>query len=305
MTTSATMITDSISASGVRIMTFELEYPRIVHGELMTHRVFSRNASSSRAIPVSTMNELILDNIAEPIHYGKNQSGMQDAGEHEELIYGRYTPAEWWRFAAECAVNFSNGFASAGYHKQVCNRVTEFAQHMKVVLTTTCIDNWFNLRYHTDADPTIHMLAACMLAAYKDSEPRVLNEGEWHVPYYVDGYWSEHKEGKDLHGATLDDALKISSSCCAQVSYRKTDDTIEKARTVYSRLVESEPAHASPTEHQATPIKECISFNPETWDDGVTHVDKYGNLWSGNFKGWIQHRQLIPNHVCNDYKLDD
>jgi hypothetical protein len=130
----------------------------------------------------------------------------------------------------------------------------------------------------------------------------------WHTPYYGEGYWD------CLSGDSLEDALAISSSCCAQVSYRLLDDSIEKARMVYKRLVESSPVHASPFEHAATPMKGSgeepsgwdMAFNhsgfPESWENGVTHSDRQGNLWSGNFKSWIQHRQLIPNNVCNNYK---
>ena len=117
------------------------------------------------------------------------------------------------------------------------------------------------------------------------------------------------------HFSTLKNALAISSSCCAQVSYRKLDDRLEKAEEVYARLIESEPVHASPFEHQATPMGESGEFwdkdgdysvnlqcDPDTWEDGITAVDRNGNFWSGNFKGWIQHRQLIKNNACWDYK---
>jgi hypothetical protein len=305
MTITAKIIADSISESGVRITTFELEFPRIVMSEFLTHRIFSRNAASSRAIPVKSMNEAIKQNIARPIQFGKNQSGMQDAGEHFELIEGKYTPQQWWDMAAEIALDFSNAFDRAGYHKQVCNRLTEPFQHMKVVLTSTSYDNWFNLRWHEDADPTIHVLADVILAAYEDSEPRLLLEGEWHTPYFQDGYWSPSHvvDGEFVAacGTSLGDALKISSSCCAQVSFRKSDDTLEKAKLVYSRLVESFPVHASPTEHQATPIACDKEYQFPEWPDGVTHMDRDGVLYSGNFKGWIQHRQLIPNHDCTKF----
>ena len=44
------------------LWTFELTYPRYIHSEFMTHRVFSRNASSSRAIPVKRMIEQVRNN---------------------------------------------------------------------------------------------------------------------------------------------------------------------------------------------------------------------------------------------------
>ena len=74
-------------------------------------------------------------------------------------------------------------------------------------------------------------------------------------------------------------AIKISASCCAQVSYRTLDTSIEKAIKIYNRLVESKPMHASPFEHQARPI-----------------YDMKQNV--GNFKGWKQHRHEILDNTC-------
>lgn len=311
MTVTAEIIADSINEAGIRITTFELDYPRIVHAELMTHREFSRNASSSRAIPTKTILERVMSDPAMPTFFGKNQAGMQDAGEHFELING-YTPQEWWKLMALSAAKFSEGFADAGYHKQVANRGTEFAQNIKVVVTATSYDNWFWLREDEMSDPTIRDLAHVMLSAYNDSSARLLLPGEWHVPYYFDGFWSAVGDGKlfelavDVHGHTLAEALKISSSCCAQVSYRKSDDSLEKAVGLYDRLVGAEKKHASPFEHQGTPVAKSTVFTnafayPMNWEPGITHVDRQGVFHSGNLKGWIQHRQLIPNHVCNSF----
>ena len=76
-TITAKIIKDSISAEGVRLTTMELVYPRFIHAEFMTHRMFSRNASSSRAIPVEKMIERVIREPAEPVHWGLNQPGMQ------------------------------------------------------------------------------------------------------------------------------------------------------------------------------------------------------------------------------------
>lgn len=307
MTVTAEIIADSINEDGTRITTFVLDYPRIVHAELMTHREFSRNAASSRAIPTKAVLDRVMNDPAMPVHFGKNQTGMQDAGEHFELING-YTPQEWWKLMALSAAKFSEGFAEAGYHKQVANRGTEFAQNIKVVVTSTSYDNWFWLRHCEMADPTIKVLANVMLAAYNESSPRLLLPGEWHVPFYFDGYWSEFFEGSgtDVHEYTLAEALKISSSCCAQVSYRKSDDSLEKAVGLYDRLVGADKVHASPFEHQGTPVAKSTVFTnafayPMSWEQGITHVDRNGVFHSGNFTGWIQHRQLIPNHVCESF----
>lgn len=324
MTISAKVVADSIH-NGIRITTFELEYPRFIHAEFITHRLFSRNAASSRAIPVKKQIELIKENPAMPIHWGKNQPGMSADEECEEGIHTPYTWTEdngeityWidqevfkdrafsrehsWLMARDRAVEVAEAFAEAGYHKQIVNRILEPFSHIKVVCTATEYDNFFWLRKHKDAQPEIKELAERMWEALGDSTPVGLNLGDWHVPYFQDGFLKYDYES-DYRERDLRDAIAISSSCCAQVSYRRTDDSLEKAHRIYERLVESKPVHASPFEHQATPI----SDDPGSlkWPTGTTHVDTEGEWWSGNFRGWIQHRQLIDNHTCWDYNPED
>lgn len=298
MTITAKIVADSLSPLG-RITTFELEYPRFIHSELMTHRLFSRNAASSRAIPVKTAIELIQQNTAMPIHWGKNQPGMSAKEECNAMLDTSsesqgYDREEWWLEARDMAILHAKEYANKGYHKQIVNRLLEPFTHIKVVLTATEFDNWFWLRNHEDAQPEIRELAKRMHEEYTQSKPFSLNGVFWHVPYYNKGQWVPTKSDADFvlldeNGVTLSDALAISSSCCAQVSYRKLDDSVEKARNIFARLVESMPPHFSPFEHQATPMPTDANFNTP----GVTHLDRYGNYWSGNFKGWIQHRQFI------------
>lgn len=306
MQISAKIIADSCStASGKRITTFELEYPRWIHGELMTHRLFSRNSMSSRAVPVTKMLEQVLTDPAIPIHWGLNIPGMQAkvelAGEDKEDAITN------WMLASSSARMWAEALLENGCHKQIVNRILEPFQWMKTVVTATEWENFFWLRNHEDAQPEIKRLAEVMLEALEVNRCMVaeLDSGDWHTPYYECGYWlKEHQDTTgwyDKNGVSLEDALAISSSCCAQVSYRLLDDSLEKARMIYKRLVESEPVHASPFEHQASPMERPAHNNGENaiecFVDGCTHVDTSGNFWSGNFKGWIQHRQLIPNNV--------
>lgn len=296
MTISAKVIKDSISPAGVRITTLELEYPRIIHSELMTHRVFSRNSASSRAIPVSKVIEFVESNPAMPVHWGKNQAGMQAKEELDDLT--KESVQQLWLEAAKQAVLFAKVMNDMKVHKQVVNRLLEPFQHMKVVLTSTEWANWDWLRDHPDADPTIHALAKEMKRVRNESTPEELFYGEWHLPYvnserskvYAErNYFDEHGEP-----ITLEQARMISASCCAQTSYRKQDGSLEKAEDIFKKLVESQPCHASPVEHQATPI------SLRYWERGVTHEDWRGEQWSANFRGWVQFRQLIPNNAKHD-----
>lgn len=275
----ATIIADSITESKIRIdriTTFELEYPRFIHAELMTHRMFSRNAASSRAIPIEKMIEHVTNNVAMPVYWGSNQPGMQ-AGKELEGVF-KEGAIDIWKAAALEAARWSKSLHNQKVHKQIANRVTEPFQIMKTIVTATEYDNWYSLRDHKAAQPEIRELAIAMADAEWESVPKVKQAGEWHLPY-VDTSTSN---------LSIEDALVVSASCCAQVSYRKNDDSLEKAVAVYERLVGSYPIHASPLEHQA----KAMDLTKQ-WEEGTTHQDSTGQFWSGNFCGWIQHRHLL------------
>lgn len=288
---SAQVVADSIDWSGnFRITTYQLHYPRFIHAEFMTHRMFSRNASSSRAIPATSMVDSIRSNRADFVHWGKNQAGMVA---HDELSLEATEVAQsLWEQACESALKYSLDLKDLEVHKQIANRVTEPYQHMNVVVTATEYENFFWLRNHPDAQPEIQELAKCMLEARELSIPKVVGFGQWHLPYVTADYINNtyFVDGAEV---SLETALKVSASACAQVSYRKNDLSLEKAEKIWNQLIFSTPCHASPVEHQATPT--YSSVDDTVWPEGATHIDKEGIYWSGNFKGWIQHRKLLPN----------
>ena len=292
----AKVIADSISPEKVRMTTMEIEYPRFILAELNTHRMLSKNSASSRAIPVKAMHEHIMKSPAEPVYWGKNQAGMQAKQEiaGPDLSEAKYI----WAKAKEDALHWSAALATRlEVHKQVANRITEPWMTMKTVISGTEWRNFFWLRCHADAQPEIHELAMKMRDAYLASTAKPLNPGEWHVPYvttYRDTYTQQlHYVDNSDQYITAEQARIISASCCAQVSYRKNDDSFEKAEKIYRQLIESQPCHASPVEHQATPMHRPDCFA----DFGTTHLDRANQAWSGNLKGWIQFRKLIPGEA--------
>ena len=324
----AKVVCDSVSEQGVRLTTFEIEYPRFIHGELMTHRMLSKNSSSSRAIPIQKMLDQIESDMAIPVYWGKNKSGMQAVEEIDKASIR--SAVDQWGFAYGDAKHVVNRMVELGLHKQVPNRLTEPFQMMKVVITGTDWDNFFNLRIHPDAQPEICMLAYKMYKAMQESEPVELKAGEWHLPF-VDklldenlnliSYGVSHED--DTYGTmhnpvTLEQAIKLSAASCASVSYRTEDMTLEKADKIFDMLIKAEVIHASPFEHLATPIVEKFDYfykddldtgyevnlplHPDSWEDGITHVNKQGGLCSGNLRGWIQYRHLLPSNTC--WKFD-
>lgn len=304
----AKIICDSISEQGVRLTTFEIEYPRFIHGEFMTHRSLSKNSSSSRAIPIQKMLDQIESNMALPIYWGKNKSGMQAVEEVSEFDEVK-SVLNWER-----SFNYTKervlDMVDIGLHKQVPNRLTEPFQMMKVVVTGTDWDNFFNLRIHKDAQPEICMLAYKMYKAMEESKPYELKEGEYHLPYVNVG-WNGKGEmcyfDEDFNFVELEQAIRLSAASCASVSYRTEGMTLEKADKIFDMLIKAEVVHSSPLEHCATPVKPKFNelgkvrvncSEPQSWEDGITHMNKQGELCSGNLRGFIQYRHLLPNNTA-------
>lgn len=328
----AKIIAHSISEQGKEIITYQLKYPRYIHAELMTHRVFSRNAGSSRAIPVAKLAEKAIEEMVEPIRYLKNQAGMQ--AKNEELEGESLTLAKTvWRRMAETCADGAKELASLGLHKQWANRPLEWFSNISVVVTSTEWDNWYELRNHADAQPEIRELAYWMLVAKEKSTPTLLLPGQWHAPYiqvswadesgnvvslhYINQMFPNSKEPKSIksppHGSkqsfwlvvdgvfakiTLEEALKSSAAYCARVSYSKHDGTsatLAENIELHDRLVDSAPIHASPIEHQASPDK-------QSWwtrlKELFTGRPRYCNeQLHGNFKGYVQHRKYVERGI--------
>jgi len=249
--------------------------------------MFSRNASSSRAIPAEKMLTSILDNCAVPINWGKNKRGMQANITLDE--WGKATCKNIWRNASLEAVKSAKHLAEQGLHKQIVNRVLEPFSHIKVIVTATEWDNFFELRLHKDAQPEIQELAGRMKEAMDASTPKDLKHGEWHLPYYYGSYTNEKGDPE------LDVAIKCSVSRCARVSYLNHDNSnpnVDKDIKLADDLLAA--GHMSPFEHQATPM-EYLHYREteQRWQKGVTHTDRMSRMWSGNLMGWVQYRQLI------------
>lgn len=311
MTIEAKIIADSIGPKNRRITTMQLKYPRFIHAELMTHRVFSRNASSSRAIPVEKMINSILDDTAMPVHWGKNQPGMQAHEEQNALVYGScglldmventvdgVTREEAWFKARDRAIEVARDFHNAGYHKQIVNRILEPFMHISVLVTSTNFDNFYWLRRHPDAQPEIKVLADAMFEVHMASTPANLQYGEWHLPYITDRDRGIVFPTYGGHGnvienpITIEDLIKISVARCARVSYLThdgKDPDIEADFNLYERLVGSVPLHASPAEHQA-------KADLPMWG-GWENEHLSGNL----DPGWVQFRKTLPGENHTEY----
>lgn len=259
MTITAKIIADSISEDGNRLTTMQLLYPRFIHSEFMTHRMFSRNASSSRAIPIPKMIQSVRDNPAMPIHWGKNQPGMQAREEVDNITMYRAKVA--WLGAMDNSCRVAEELGNIGVHKQLANRLLEPFQHIHVVVTATEWDNFFALRNHPAAQPEFQDLAAKMQQCYELSLPWSISYGDWHLPYTN---WSD---------GSIPQRIIKSVASCARVSYTNhegKESTSLEDSGLYLRLTTADPPHMSPVEHQAMAVP--------------------GDKFYANFRGWRQHR---------------
>ena len=271
------MITVSIVADSIcrghRLTSFILEYPRFIHSELMTHRMLSRNAASSRAIPVERMIDRILKQPAEPVRWGANQKGMQAAKDLEPEV--AEACREDWMAGLAAVLPHVRRMLDRGVHKQIANRLLEPWAHMQTLVSATEYANFFNLRCHPDAQPEFQALAYAMLRAYNRSTPAELAPGDWHLPFMRAGEFTE----LDVHAR-----LKIAAARAARTSYYNFDGTIDPAKDaeVHDKLTTS--GHWSPMEHPAQAMD----------DERYEHTP-----WCGNFKGWVQYRKLFPGESRN------
>jgi len=299
-TIKAEIILDSVNEYGNRLTTMQLRFPRFILPQLLTHRMFSRNASSSRAIPVERLIQDVLDDTAMPIHWGKNQPGMQAKEEQDEkitfftsdnLFVPGLTARQSWFMARNQAVNAARSFAVAGYHKQIVNRLLEPFAHINVLVTATEFDNFFELRDHSDAQPEIEMLAKEMKKAINKSMPLLKKAGEWHLPYT-----------DDLGECETETMKKISVARCASVSYKTVDGnlmTAEKALQIFNKLYTAKPFHASPFEHIAVSAKPLVTMDPDYWYSLENGDYILPDVRFGNFNGWIQFRRFLENAEKN------
>lgn len=346
MTIKATMICDSVTSAGKRLMTLQLRYPKFIHGEAKTHRLIkigdkayelleevgfmddpmlSRNASSSRAIPVSRLIQDVLDDPVIPVKFGKNQPGMQSIEDFadDELInfecaetylsrpenpeagFRKITCREAWMHAMHDAVDAAELFSKAGVHKQHVNRLLEPFCHINVVVTATEWSNFFAQRCHPAAQPEMRDLASAMRDAMQRSTPVKLDKNQWHLPYVgledlvgqqlLSKSIVTEEEARYLYsefprvsmsGRVSNAMCKISTARCARVSYLTQDG--KTPDIVDDTKLADRLIGARPM--HASPAEHQGTPDPDDVDPQL----------HGNFVGWIQYRKTLIGECADD-----
>lgn len=279
MATSAKIVLGSTTKWGSKVRTYELTYPRLIHAEIMTYRMFSRNTASSRAIPVDKFIDSLAytpDELFERL--GLNQSGMQ--AQETQLTEKEYS------ILAKGFVNYRNDIISfvklcqsLNLHKQIINRFIEPLMHITCIVTATDMDNFFAQRCHPAAQPELQSLAFKMLKCEIDYpwDKSIIHHGDCHLPYLTD----EERSMLSMH-----DKKKISVARVASVSYVKHGEGLDKDKCfrIFDKLLAG--GHWSPFEHV------CSPGSPNQKD-----------TYSGNLKGWSQYRKefMSENRIEVDY----
>ena len=263
------------------LVTFVLKYPRFIHSEFMTHRCFSRNAASSRAVPVHKFIEAVRTDPATPEYWGSNKPGMQ-AGEElvaEDLDWAKQA---WYKAGIEMTES-AQQLVDIGCHKQIANRTIEPFLHITVIATTgkRGLDNFFALRANKMAQPEFQVLAYRMLDAYMKAQTAILEPGEWHIPF-------SRPEERDLIVAKQ---LAAATGRIARVSYLKHDgakSTTEEDIELHDKLMSS--GHWSPFEHCAMAMDSRQRFGR------MAALGKGVSTTGSNLgPGWLQYRKTFED----------
>lgn len=260
----ADIIADSINPVGNRITTYILRYPRFIHSELMTHRMFSRNAASSRAIPIEKVIAQVETDPAMPVEWGANGRGMAASG----VVADAATSEAAWRHAAALSVESARTLMRTGLHKQIVNRVLEPFVWMTTLVTATEWENFFSLRVHPKAQPEFQWLSYLMLRAYVLNTPQDKNVGEWHIPF-------GDRMPEDL---SFGDKLKVAVARAARISYNTMEGEIDVKKDIELHDKLAADGHFSCFEH----VAEATNFRLSSF---------------GNFYGWQQYRKSFYNET--------
>lgn len=257
----ARVIADSITMEGDRITTMEVTLHRFMLPELNTHRAFSRNSASSRAIPANKMVTRVRNDPAMPITWSTEKPGMS-GGVALDVNVSRIASVVWQE-ACDDALDHADTLMRLGVHKSIINRLLEPFSWHTVIITATEWNNFFTQRCHEAAQPEIREAAEAMRTALELSIPNDVAYGNWHLPYLQD----------DELNLPTNTQLLLCAARCARVSYLTHDGQRDQDKDwdLAQKLLKADPPHASPFEHIA--------------------MATYGQ--HANFKGWCSYRKVL------------
>lgn len=288
----ATCVADSISPDGIRLLAIQGRIPETIWNEVLTHRMFSRNSSSSRAVPVAKWiaEARSKEQRVTPIRWGQNQRGMQQG---EELTGDALRLLQnIWDHAAMDAAYHAERMVRQNAHKEIVNQILKPYVHANVVVTATEWMNFFGLRLDQAAKPEIRLFAELIWEIWNEHEPTLLRLGEWHLPFLDDDESFNGTPWRKL--GDYNTLAMISAARCARISYTSHEtgrrSTVDEDLALAARLVAD--GHWSPFEHQATPDSRDYELELLFGDKRWWNLNEHGN-----FRGWRQFRKMFANEA--------
>ena len=275
----AKIITHSINPDGKELISIEAVAPYFLDAEIEKHGMIASNSSSNRAIPFKTMLE---SDCYIPQDIRLNEKGMQGWEHLDEIALNDWN-IDIYTMRREI-IHVLKCYSEV--HKQHLNRYLAPFSMQKKILTGTR-ESWngvMKLRNHQDADPSIQLWAKAIQQLLDNSKAELIQYGDWHLPYI------NPKESFELPVQKL---LIMSTARCARTSQRLHDGkhtTFEKDLETYHMLIDSDPQHSTPLEHQALCVRK---HSASKWPRGMTHLMKNGEIGSGRLTGWIQYRHWV------------
>lgn len=315
----AKVVAHSINSFNNEIISFLITFPRMILAEFNTHRRFSRNSASSRAIPFKKMVQSVIDNPFVPLVWQETHTGMQGSKYIKDPDKIQELTMEWLQ-ARDYAVKQATNLDKLGVTKQICNRLLEPFMWHTVAFTTTELENFFGQRssiYINDLSNKSHRSINEYL--HYNYHPEKQNEKKYILPgALVD--WMELNQGKaephmmllceaifdaynqsepdvvfmnDWHipfrndilnqfnGISIKEAIKVSSSMMARTSYTVFDEVKEVTFEKHLKLHDDliPDKHWSPLEHPARASQ---------------YIQDSRNFTGG----WEQYRHLIERGIC-------
>ncbi len=185
----AEVVAHSKNQQGDELISLSVTFPRIILAEVNTHRMLSKNTSSSRAIPFKKMVEAVQNDPFIHIAWQKHHSGMQGTE-----YFTDEKDISWFRMnhlkARDQAVERATDAFERGLTKQVVNRYLEPFMWTTMLITGSKEgwNNFFRLRcpqYYYDLEDKYFKSKKEWLTYYKANcigDPNSnfeLNEMDW------------------------------------------------------------------------------------------------------------------------------
>ena len=232
---SAIVVADSSNVQGDRLTSFLITFPRIILSEVNTHRMLSKNTSSSRAIPFEKMIESVQNNPFIPIAWQKEHKGMQGS-EYIHVDKGIYGVENTWLGARNRAIELAKSLNKQGVTKQLCNRLLEPFMWTTMLITGSKEgwDNFFHLR--------------CPQYEYEPSGEKFKSKSEWIERFNID---SELPIGSNQHWKVAKDYLYWANMNKGQAEIHMMD----LAEKIYDAFNESTPRELKAGEYHLPMIE--------------------------------------------------